>query len=171
MRIHLGKKYMKLGIALLVVGMILVAGGAQATIFNYVLTLDGLQETPPNASPGSGSGTADINDVANTVTLFVTFSGLVGSQTAAHIHTGAVAVAGPVIVPLPLGSPISGTFSLTAPQVALMLAGDTYVNVHSTLFPGGEIRGQIVVPEPGTLSLVVVALGAGFLFRVKRAKR
>ena len=153
---------MRRAIGLLVVAMVFVATAAQATTFNYILSLDGLQETPPNASPGFGSGTADIDDVANTVTLNVTFGGLTAAETAAHIHQAPPGVAGGVIVPLPNGSPIVGVFGLTAAQVVAMLAGNTYVNIHTGNFPGGEIRGQIVanpVPIPAAAWLFGSALG------------
>jgi len=39
-------------------------------------------------------------------------------------------------------------------------SGRAYFNIHSNLFPGGEIRGFLAVPEPGTLALLGLALGA-----------
>jgi hypothetical protein len=62
-----------------------------------------------------------------------------------------------VLFPLPLGSPIVGTVGpLTATEEANLNAGLLYVNVHTALIPGGEIRGQIyrgtVGVEPGTWS-------------------
>src|SRR5262249_13115596 len=64
--------------------------------------------------------------------------------TAAHIHLGAVGDPGPIIIPL-LGGPTnwSGTTPLTAEQKAQLKAGQLYVNVHTLVNPGGEIRGQI----------------------------
>lgn len=34
------------------------------------------------------------------------------------------------------------------------------MNIHTTAFPGGEIRGFLVVPEPSTVALVALAVGA-----------
>lgn len=43
--------------------------------------------------------------------------------------------------------------------VANMIQGRTYLNIHTTLFPGGEIRGQLrQVPVPGTLALLAIAI-------------
>jgi hypothetical protein len=48
--------------------------------------------------------------------------------------------------------------------------GQTYVNVHSMSFPGGEIRGQLeAVPEPATAFLAGGVLAALALLRRKRA--
>jgi hypothetical protein len=153
--------------------MLGVATATHATIHNYVLTLDGLQETPPNASPASGFGTADIDDVANTLTLYVVFSGLTGPETAAHIHGMAPpGTAAGVLFALPLGSPKSAVWSYMESQEADILAGLTYVNIHTTTFPGGEIRGQIVpVPEPAPSALAVMGAGLGFLIRRKQQAR
>jgi MYXO-CTERM domain-containing protein len=48
-----------------------------------------------------------------------------------------------------------------------LAAGRTYFNVHSTVNPGGEIRGFMVTPEPGTWLLAAAAL-AGFALRRRR---
>ena len=70
-------------------------------------------------------------------------------------------------VPLPLGSPKSGSATLEPEQVSQLLAGLWYINIHSTHSPGGEIRGQVLaVPEPATLLLL--ALGSGALVVLRK---
>lgn len=111
----------------------------------FTATLDGLQETPPNSSPATGDGCFTVDLEANTLAYLVEFTGLVGIETAAHIHGFAPpGVAAPVLQPIALGSPSSGTWSYSQSQEAGIVAGQTYVNVHTDVFPGGEIRGQIV---------------------------
>lgn len=66
---------------------------ANAAILNYQAFLDGLSEAPPNASPGTGFATFTIDTTLHTMNIQVSFSGLVGTVTAAHIH-GPTAVAG-----------------------------------------------------------------------------
>jgi len=123
-----------------------LAGAASAQ--NYSATLDGLQEVPANASSGSGSGLFSL-DGANVLHYNIVFSGT-ATETAAHIHGPAnVGVNAGVIFPLPSGSPKIGTVGpLTAVQVGYLNAGLLYVNIHSTAFPGGEIRGQILTTVP-----------------------
>jgi hypothetical protein len=130
-----------------------LAGPADAQF--YAATLDGLQEVGPNASPATGSGTFNL-DAAKVLHYNISFSGLLAAETMAHIHGPATpGVNAGVVFGLPLGSPIVGTVGpLTPAQEADLNAGLYYVNVHTQLFPGGEIRGQIyretVGVEPGT---------------------
>lgn len=116
---------------------------------DYTAALDGLQEVPANASPGSGSGIFAL-DGANMLQYNVVFSGLVAPETAAHIHGPAPAgVNAAVIFTFAAGSPKIGAFGpLTAAQISDLNAGLWYVNIHSSTYPGGEIRGQILAAVP-----------------------
>jgi hypothetical protein len=87
------------------------------------------------------------------------------------------------LVLTPFATGVGGTFSskwdalegnggtTLAAQLPSILAGLSYINFHTTQFPGGEIRGQIIpAPEPTTLAIWGLgALGCGLAYR--RSKR
>jgi hypothetical protein len=171
----------------------------------YTVNLDGPSEAPPNASPGFGSATVTVDDVLLTMRLEVTFTDLLGTTTAAHIHcctavagvaTALVATMVPNFTGFPLGvssGVYDDTFDMTAAgsynpafvtanggtTASAMAAlysgfddGKAYLNIHSTVFAGGEIRGFLepdvkAVPEPGTMLLAGAAL-AGLICRRRR---
>jgi hypothetical protein len=108
-------------------------------------SLDGAQEVPPVATGATGWGVFTIDLGANMLNYHIAFGGLSGAETAAHIHGTALhGTNAGVLEPLPLGSPKIGSWNYAEAQEADILAGKTYVNVHSAAFGGGEIRGQIV---------------------------
>jgi Cu/Zn superoxide dismutase len=119
----------------------LLAATASGQIFG--VQLNGAQEVPPNPSTATGAGTVTLDTAAGMVGVNYSFSGLSSPQTAAHIHQAPAGMNGGVIIPLPTGSPVMGSFPITAAQAQAMLDGNTYINVHTSMFPGGEIRGQI----------------------------
>ncbi len=115
---------------------------------DFVITLDGDQVTPPADTPASGTGVATFFPSTSTLAWEITFSGLLGNETAAHIHGAAPQCQGAgVQIPLSPGSPKVGSAVLTAQQEADLMAGLWYVNIHTDAFPPGEIRGQIM-PAP-----------------------
>jgi uncharacterized repeat protein (TIGR01451 family) len=111
----------------------------------FVATLTGAQEVPPTNSSATGTATLLLSPDETTARVSVSFSGLSSAQTDAHIHgPAAVGVSGPVLFPLPLGQVNDFQISLTSNQVQDLKNGLLYVNVHSSNFTTGEIRGQFL---------------------------
>lgn len=165
---------------------------AHATIIKYAASLSGPDEAPPNASPGTGFAFVTVDDVAHTMHIQATFSGLLGTTTNSHIHcctaapftgTAGVATTTPTFAGFPSGvtsgiydnildMTLASSFNpafVTAQGGTLagaeafllsgMSLGESYFNIHTNLFPGGEIRGFLAqVPEPATLALVCLGL-------------
>ena len=151
------------------------AARSQGATIMFSIFLDGVQETPANASPGTGTGSLSLDDATGDYTTAGTFSALIFTTTLAHIHGPAAIGDGPagIIDPLTVDIGVtSGTFSgagtFSAAEMADLLGNLYYVNIHTTSFPGGEIRGQILkIPEPAS----VVLLGCGALVVVAAAWR
>ena len=137
--------------------LLILANLASAQVLNIMDPLSGSQEVPPVATPGSGTGNLTVDLATGLISGSVTFSGLTSGATAGHIHNGLAGVNGPVIIPLEGG--IGGTAgtmtlaptALTPVQLTALRNNQLYINIHTLVNPGGEIRGQIVLPA-GTTS-------------------
>ena len=107
--------------------------------------MTGTSEVPAKLSNGKGTATATLDTVTKTLTYVVEYSDLGGPATAAHFHGPAEPTANAgVVVPFPTpASPIKGSTTLSDAQVADLMAGRWYANVHTAANPGGEIRGQM----------------------------
>ena len=106
----------------------------------------GAQEVPPVTTGGSGTVDSTFDKSTKTLAWTVTYSGLSGPVTAGHIHGPAAAGANAgVVIPFTgdLSSPIRGKATLTDAQIADLMAGRYYVNLHTAKHPGGEIRAQL----------------------------
>jgi hypothetical protein len=125
---------------------VLFAGVASAATVKYHATIDAASEVPPTKSTGSGEATASLDTATHELSYDVSFKGLSGDATAAHIHgPGEAGKNAGVVVPLGTApkSPIHGSAKLTPEQEQQLAAGMYYVNVHTKDNPGGEIRGQL----------------------------
>lgn len=114
-------------------------------IIVFKAMLKGSSEVPSNGSSATGNTILTFNSVTKKFNAVTTYSGLV--PTGGHIHMAAVGENGSVVYPFGdnLASPI--TFQsgvLTEDQVAALMSEKLYVNLHTTEFPGGEIRGQLM---------------------------
>jgi len=145
-----------------------VVAAAPLAAQNFRATLDGYQEVPAVSTPGKGAFRATLNPDSTTLAYELEYSGLRAGATMAHVHFGREGTNGGVLFWLcggdgkPTCPGVGGTVSGTivagdikaiagqgiaagdlAAALAAMRAGATYVNVHTSAFPGGEIRGQI----------------------------
>ena len=152
---------------ILAMGSYAVAGSSKDNVKADSMTgyLEGAPGGPVS-SAATGEFEATIDDEARTIHYTLSYSGLEGDVRQSHIHFGQRSVNGGISIwlcetaanPRPVGSPDvpdcpqSGTVDSTVQGiaggefeeiVAAIRAGRAYANVHSSKFPGGEIRGQI----------------------------
>ena len=122
------------------------AGGALAATTAYKADLKGSMEVPANDSKGTGSAQLTYDPATKKLSWKVTYSGLSGPATAAHIHGPAdPGKEGPVVIKFSSpATPIEGSETLTDAQAADLQGGKWYVNVHSAEHKSGEIRGQVM---------------------------
>jgi len=148
---------------------------APAVTLQFAANLTGAQEVVPSGSRVTSTITISVDDSTGVITsgsgtLSQAFSTAI---TGFHIHEAPIGVNGGVKVDIGPGA-FSGTNIVFSGQVipaatyAAMKLGNTYFNIHTSQFGGGEIRGQIeAVPEPATLA--GVALGLAALARRRRS--
>ena len=132
----------------------------------FSASLAGANEVPPINSAGTASFEMTISD---TITFSLTFSGLSSNLVVSHLHFAPTKVAGGVMIflcgggnqpacPAATSGTITGTITaanVTGPSAQGITAGDltsaleavrdglSYANMHTTTFPGGEIRGNV----------------------------
>jgi hypothetical protein len=135
------------------------ATAAPARTNLFIAHLVGWQETPPNDSAAQGEVIMRLN--ANGTISYKLIVANINNAFAGHIHLAPRGVAAaPKKWLYPAGFPVSGpptllrpgrtdgilaegTFTPTPDLLAAIESGDAYVNVHTLLHPGGEIRGQL----------------------------
>lgn len=169
---------------------LLVIGVAHGATLNFIAPL-GLtedQEVPPTGSDATGTGSAQLDTVAQTLTVHLTWEGLTGPSGVAHIHccpgpgvNGLVAIDFvPAGFPLVATGTFDHTFDLTdaasyggmfldqfgddvdlarAAVINGLVEGLAYFNIHTEQFRAGEIRGDIVQVVPAPAALLLMALG------------
>lgn len=128
-----------------VLAFALVCLGSAAAQEQRVCVLTGSQEVGGVVTNAIGCGRFVIDPVANTVDYYIVVGGLSSAETAAHIHGySGPGVNSPPVHTLPPGPVKTGTWVYPEANEADVLNGNIYVNVHTTLNPGGEVRGQVV---------------------------
>jgi MYXO-CTERM domain-containing protein len=126
----------------------LVSGVASAATVQYKASLNGAQEVPGNGSPATGTATLSFDTGTNALTGTVALTGL-AATTSQHVHIGACGVstannvASDGTLPAPAAGIILVNITLNAAEATDLAASGLYINVHTSSFPNGEIRGQI----------------------------
>ncbi len=124
-------------------------GVIPATTTRLTATLNGASEKPTSTtSPATGTFVGNLNETTRVLSYTVTHSGnFTSALTGGHIHriTSTTAMTGGIEIPFTnLTSPISGTFTLANQnRVDSLKNGFYYVNLHTSTYPDGEIRGDI----------------------------
>jgi len=147
-------------------GFALVSIDTVAHVMTVNVLFSGLTGTTTAAHIHSATAVA-FTGTAGVATTTPTFAGFPSGVTAgSYINTLDMSLASsynPAFVTANGGTPLSAEAALAAG----IANGQAYFNIHSTTFPGGEIRGFLIVaPEPGTFVLLGLSLlGLGFLRR------
>ncbi len=113
----------------------------------FSANLTGDQENPAVTTAATGTGTFTLTDAG--LAYNITFEGI--TITASHFHLGATGVNGGVVRAIDFAgaNTVSGIWTssdtepLTDALIADVVAGNIYVNLHTSANPGGEIRGQL----------------------------
>jgi len=165
---------------LAVVAVLATTAPAVANQSIYNAQLSGSSEVPPTASTGTGFATITIDFALVTMRVQASFNSLESLDSAAHVHCCAPAGTNVGVAAVFPGFPLgvtSGTYDMTIDMtlassynaafiassggtvsqafntlVAGMNAGDAYFDIHTTVFPGGEIRGVLAAAAPALQS-------------------
>ena len=134
-------------------------------------TLTGGEETPNLVLSGAvATAEVAVDTVNQELAVRLRVFNLPNGSTASHIHVGPKGLGGPVVIDFPIGTGRTGDFTLNfrvhegpafhaRPEIGIntfadalqsIAGGNAYVNIHSSAFPGGEIRGQLSVADPNT---------------------
>ena len=166
----------------LVVGaLVLLPQIATAATVQFDVTLD--SSTNGTGSAGMGAATAYLNDITGQLDVTGTFSGLEGNVSNLHLH-GLTGSPGSGNAGVLVGGftwdtgTTSGSFSRvggTVPSGSIdgVLEGRSYLNLHTTAFGGGEIRGYLLnpttIPEPGTFAALAMFTAGASMRRRRRS--
>ncbi len=125
----------------------LTAPDPTAYLATFTTRLAGSNEVPQNFSMGTGTVDALLDTHTGLLRWKLSYSNLSGAAVMGHFHGPAAIGANASVTlpfPLPIDSPYEGRATLTPQQMAELMAGKWYVNLHTAKYSDGEIRGQMI---------------------------
>jgi hypothetical protein len=156
---------------MLATGLFALSGAQAASTEKFSAKLAGDNEVPPTASTATGTFHMEIDNGTSTPTInfTMTYADMSGNPTVSHLHFGQVFASGGVMIflcggggqpscPAATSATFSGTITpanVTGPTaqgisvgdlataLEAVVDGESYANIHSAKFPGGDLRGQV----------------------------
>ena len=151
---------MMMGAAVLTLG---IAGSAQAQSMQFTAQMSGANETPGVLTGAYANATVTLDLGTQTVSWVIDVFNMPSGTNNAHFHVGGPGLAGPTVVNVAFPAGVSNDYRLSGSATAAnllvradqgirswedflqaLVGGQTYLNIHSVNFPGGEIRGQVL---------------------------
>jgi hypothetical protein len=145
---------------LFVMGM---ASSASAEIIRFTATLTGGSEVPVILTGAFATATVTLDTDSKTVSWSIDVWNLPSGINNAHFHVAPVGISGPTVVNIPFPATASNDFNLSGSATTAtaglrpdqgirswddflqsLIGGQTYLNIHTQVNGGGEIRGQVI---------------------------
>ena len=153
------------GAAAIAAAMLISVIPASAQVVTMTANLNGGEETPAPLLTGAvGTAIVSVDPSSEELAVQLALFNIPTGTSAGHIHVGAKGVGGPVVINFPIPQGRTGDLSLTfrvgvsafvprpengiltmADAIQAIVGGNAYVNIHTSQFPAGEIRGQLSV--------------------------
>jgi hypothetical protein len=152
-----------LATGLTAIALVAFAGPSAAQEIRMIASLTGGEETPGLLTGALGTAEVVVDAPRRSVTVTLNLFNVPTGTTAGHIHVGPKGVAGPIILDFGFPTGRTGDMALVfglglsafraRPDIGIntiedaiqaIVGGNAYVNIHTTTFPAGEIRGQIL---------------------------
>jgi hypothetical protein len=146
--------------------LLISAASASAQVTTLTATLNGGEETPIVLTGAVATVVVSVDPTARELAVELRAFNLPTGTTAGHIHIAPRGIAGPVVIDFPIDRGVTGDFNQSfrigavqfhaRPEIGIntlddaiqaIVAGNSYANIHTTANPGGEMRGQLTVPQ------------------------
>lgn len=120
------------------------SSGFNTSELKFTANLTSNQETPSLTTKAKGTATLTLNTADNVGTLNLTFQDLTGKHESTNIHGPAFRnVSASPIIGLPLGQLNNFKINFTPDQVKYLKEGKLYINIYTSYYTSGQIRGQL----------------------------